>query len=423
MQHHKGLLIVLDGLGDRPIPALDNQTPLERAYTPNMDRLLASGMCGLADPLSPGVPVGTHTGTGLLFGLPVRAAIDLSRGPVEAAGIGLISQPGDVLLRCNFATLERRADGFDILDRRAGRIQSGGGELAKALDLMTLGNGITATFRQATHHRAVLKLSGRALSSRITDTDTASRYKSLGLRPCKARDPRDDRAVATAAAVNLFTERAFGILKDHPVNIERARQGKLPANGIICRSAGTRLEMPSLVNHLGLKAAVVAGEGTILGMAKLLGYEAMTHERFTSLPDTDIDMKIDRAIKALQNNDLVFLHLKGTDICSHDCDPAGKTQLIERFDKAMAPILDLDAVIGISGDHSTDCNTGRHTGDPVPSLISSAYGRVDRVEHFGERYCVGGGLGRITASNFLATLLDQMNFPQNFKSNEGGFYF
>ena len=114
----KGLLIILDGLGDRSCPALQGLTPLEAAATPNLDRLAGNGITGLVDPLCPGAPVGTHTGTGVLMGLVPADAASLARGPVEAAGIGLEVNPGDVLLRCNFATLGEDGAGLRIRDRR-----------------------------------------------------------------------------------------------------------------------------------------------------------------------------------------------------------------------------------------------------------------------------------------------------------------
>ena len=119
----KGVIIILDGLGDRPVDALDGLTPLEAAVTPNFDRLVAGGSCGLVVPFVPGMPVGTHTGTSQLMGLAPADAFDLARGPIEAIGIDLLVQPGDVTLRANFATVDQDNSGFRVRDRRAGREQ------------------------------------------------------------------------------------------------------------------------------------------------------------------------------------------------------------------------------------------------------------------------------------------------------------
>ena len=118
----KGLLIILDGLGDRPQPQLEGRTPLEAARTPHLDALVSAGLCGLVDPLQPGLPVDTHTGSGILMGLAPESARRLARGPVEAAGVGFSVRPGEVALRCNFASVESTGERWHVLDRRAGRI-------------------------------------------------------------------------------------------------------------------------------------------------------------------------------------------------------------------------------------------------------------------------------------------------------------
>ena len=96
------------------------------------------------DPLAPGVPVDTHTGTALLTGVSLRDAQFLRRGPIEAAGAGVVLQNGDVAIRCNFATIEKEGDEFLIKDRRAGRLREEEvAELAKSLQKVDLGDGIT----------------------------------------------------------------------------------------------------------------------------------------------------------------------------------------------------------------------------------------------------------------------------------------
>jgi len=414
----KGLILILDGLGDRPSPELAGLTPLEAASTPNLDYLTAGGICGLVDPLSPGVPVGTHTGTAILLGLAPRNALALARGPVEAAGIGLDAAPGDVLLRCNFATVERRGSRLSILDRRAGRIRERTHELAAAIDGVALGQGqIQVGFRPATQHRAVLRLRGPNLSPKITDTDPGSRFAELGVLESHPSDPASPSAAFTASVLNELTSIAHALLTTHAVNRERSARGSPPANGIICRSPGLVTPYRTIVGELGLKAAVVAGERTVLGLARMFQYNPIVQAGFTSLPNTDIDAKISAALTAAQDHDLIFLHIKGPDICAHDLDPNGKKNLIERVDKAIAPLVDLsdpELVIGVTGDHSTDSNTGRHSGDPVPSLLYAPLGRRDAQREFGEQSCMSGGMGRISGAGFLCGMLDAMNLLPNY---------
>ena len=422
MKTYKGLMIIIDGLGDRGIPGFGGMTPLEAADTPNMDQLASAGQCGLIDPLSPGMPVGTHTGTSMLFGLPRRAALKLPRGPVEAAGLGFSPTEDAVYIRCNFATLKQNADQLEIIDRRAGRHNQGLNQLAADLGEMDLGGDIRASLHPATQHRVVLKLSGPGLSSLISNTDPGNHYRRQGVKHCVPLQPDDPGAERTAAAINRFTHRAHEFLAQHPVNQQRMADQLLPANGVICRSPGELPQLQTLVQHLGLSAAVVSGEQTVIGLGRLFNYEVFQDPTFTALPDTDLNKKVQIAQAALKDHELVFLHIKGPDICAHDLDPAGKRTLLGRIDDAIAPLLDESLVIGITGDHSTDSNTGRHSGDPVPGLIYGPQCRIDNCREFGERSCSGGGLGRILSSDFLVSLLDQMNQLENIKLRDADFF-
>lgn len=404
----KGLLVILDGLGDRPIASLGGRTPLEAARTPNLDRLAAAGLTGLVDPLTPGVPVDTATGTGLLLGASPRSIASLARGPVEAAGVGLEIAPGDLALRCNFATLDRVDGHLVIRDRRAGRIRHGTDELASELEDVDLGGGILATLRPATQHRAVLRLSGPGLSAAISDTDPGVVDGPPRVLRSKARHRDDPRAARTAAAVNRFVEEAHARLAAHDINRDRVRRGRPPANGVITRGAGLATTSRSVIEQLGLKATVVAGESTVLGLAALLEMESITDGAFTGLPDTDVGAKIAAGLDALGRSDVAFVHIKAPDICSHDHDPEGKRDFLERLDGHLAPLIGADVAIGVTGDHSSDSTTGSHSGDPVPAILRGPGARRDGTESFGETPCMTGGLGRLTSSDYVMAFLDTM---------------
>ena len=418
----QGVLLILDGLGDRGQAPFDGATPLEAAATPNMDRLIRAGQGGLMDPLFPGVPVGTHTGTGILLGIPPTEVVHLARGPIEAAGIGLEGPEGGLLIRANLATIEATEDGFIILDRRAGRIGEEDARLLTAgLKDLDLGGGIRASLYPATQHRAVLSLRGSGLSAQVSDTDPGNLDGPTPLPPAQPlrHDPNPN---ATAAAINRFTRIAYQHLKDHPVNLQRQANGLPPANGVLCRSPGMHQQIRSLTRYLKVRSALVAGESTVTGLGRLLGFSVIESPAFTSLPDTDLTAKIAATLTALEDHDLVFLHVKGPDICAHDHDPGGKKALLERIDRAIAPLLDRGLVIGITGDHSTDCNSGRHTGDPVPSLLYAPRGRRDGCRVFGEMTCAGGALGRVSGTGFVCGLLDAMGRLHKFRGAHARYY-
>lgn len=416
----KGLLIILDGLGDRPSPALGGATPLEAARTPHLDTLARAGLCGMVDPMIPGVPVGTHTGTGILLGLAPADARRLARGTIEAAGLGLSVEQGDVTLRCNFSTLVADGGALRILDRRAGRIRHGTDELAAALSDIPMRDGIVATLHPATEHRAVLHLAGRGLTAAITNTDPGFDGVSarvLVSRPLWGDDPD---GVRTSRAVNSFVREAFRRLVNHPVNVHRQSQGLPPANGIVTRGAGMIQSARNVLHHFGVKAALVAAERTVIGLGRLFRFTVINKKGFTAACDTDLNGKVSAAIEALGSHDLVFLHIKGPDLCAHDLDPLGKKAFLEAVDRALSPLLDRDLAIAVSGDHSTDSNTGGHCGDPVPSLLRAPLSRRDAATAFGEGACMQGGLGRITGTSLLLILLDHMGCLHNFRPTDSG---
>ena len=417
----KGLVFILDGLGDRPCPQLDGKTPLEAAETPVLDALALRHQCGMMDPLLPGMPVDTHTGVGILFGLNPEQAVGLRRGPIEAAGIGLALQPGDVLWRANLASVEKTPHGYRILDRRAGRIRDEVETLCAALQNIEVAPGITASLHPATQHRTVLLFranvdnTGSAaikLSAEVSDTDPGGHDMDRGILKA-APSQATQAAQATADALNHFTDRAHEILANHPVNVARIADGLPAANGIIVRSAGGGHALENRLAKLKLKVAAVAGEMTILGLARLLDFHCCSSPRFTSLPDTDLGEKLRSAIQALQHHDLVFVHIKGTDTAAHDKDPLLKSEFIARFDRELGK-LNLDkVVVGVCADHSTDSVRGEHNGDPVPVLLCNPGGRRDRVDQYNETACVSGALGRITAQGFLTSVLDAMGALDN----------
>ena len=273
----KGLVIILDGLGDRPQKKLSGLTPLEHASTPGLDMLATSGQSGLMDPLLPGLPVDTHTGVGILFGLPPADAINLCRGPIEAAGIDLDLQVGDLLFRANLTTIEKTNSGYKIHDRRAGRINDDVSLLCHSLQDIDVGNGISASLYPATQHRCVLRLRGPRLSSNICDTDPGGKRIESGILECKANstsDSDDDsnnnsEARQTAEAVNRFTDISHHILENHPVNIKRIKNNLPAANGVITRGVGSYQDFNNLLGYLKLSVLVIAGESTIIGLGKL----------------------------------------------------------------------------------------------------------------------------------------------------------
>ena len=138
------VVLILDGLGDRPVASLGGLTPLEAASTPNLDRMASRGRFGLVDPVAAGEIPNTHSGVGLMLGLKPEQRGQLKRGPIEAAGAGLTLQRGDMAMRANLATLEDRGGRLYVTDRRAGRVTADAAGFAAVLADIDLGDRIHA---------------------------------------------------------------------------------------------------------------------------------------------------------------------------------------------------------------------------------------------------------------------------------------
>ncbi len=411
--HHKSAVLIIDGLGDLPVAGLDGKTPLEAARTPVLDRLATGGQYGLVDPIIPGEIPNTHSGAGMLLGLLPEQADRLSRGPVEASGAGRVLKAGEVAVRVNFATLVSRNDELWVTDRRAGRITSGTDELAALLSNIDLGDGVTADLVATDQHRGVLVLSGPGLNASVSDTDPGDGAMPAALKACRPLIPE---AELTATKINRFVNEAHRRLVNHPLNDVLLSEGKLPASGLITRGAGTCFSVDNILHSRGITAAVISGCNTVLGLGRTFGFDTISDPRFTADLDTDLDAKVEAVRLALQDHDMVYLHVKAPDICSHDCNPLAKRDFLQQLDKALAPLLDTQAIIAIAADHTTDSNSGFHTADPVPVLISQLESVPSSVQvkfapvKFGESACRQGTMPRQLSNEFLLNLIQRMGY-------------
>ncbi len=392
------ILVIFDGLGDRPIPEFNNLTPLEAANTPTLDQLAKEGICGLMHSLGRGIRPGSDTSHLAILGYDPKKYYN-GRGPIEVAGIGISLKEGDVALRANLGTVD---EDMIIKDRRAGRIEDVT-PFVKELTGITI-DGIEFIIEPGTGHRAGLVMRGKGLSSKISDADP----HKPGVKVEKVR-PLDNSIEAkfTAEVLNKFLEKAHDILKAHPLNIERAREKKPSANYLLVRGAGTYRPLPPFIERFGLKGCCIAGGGLYKGVARYLGFEVLEVEGATAKPNSNIKGKIEKALSVKDEFDMAFIHIKATDSLGEDGNYEGKKEFIEKADKALKPLLyESDILITITGDHSTPCALEQHSGDPVPILMRGPGIRVDDVTSFGERACSKGGLGHINGLSLMKEVLN-----------------
>jgi len=401
----KIVLIIADGLGDRPSDSLGGLTPLQAAKKYNLNLLAGEGMVGLIDPIQPGIVPGSDTSHLNYLGYdPVKYYT--GRGPFEAMGTGLQLKGGDVAFRANFATIDH--DGV-VVDRRAGRIRAGTSKLAKDLNMKI--EDVEVLFKEGTEHRAALVLRGEGINTEVSDNDPHGE----NLRPKDIIATSED-GKKTARILNEFYKRSLQILKEHPLNRERRGQGLREANAILYRGGGMVPKLPDFNQRYSIKGGYVAAVALVAGICKLVGLKDFTPPGVTGSTDTDVNKKFQYAVNALKEVDFVLVNVKGTDIAGHDGNAKAKKEFIERIDSAFESsfmkIKD-EIVICFTGDHSTPVSVREHTSDPVPILLHYPGSRMDRIREFDEDSAKGGSL-RLRGGDLMNVLLSSANLAEKY---------
>lgn len=377
-------LVVLDGLGDIATREQGEVTPLEGASTPNLDRLVGDGVAqGRMIPVAPGITPGSGPGHLALFGYdPLEYQV--GRGVIEALGLGLDLESGDVAARANFCTLDSRGV---VTDRRAGRIDTEVCEELCALlarKVRRLGDA-EVIIRAGKGHRFVVVFRGKGLEGPLSDADP--HREGLPVPTSKPLGAKSARARKTAKLVAEFYKAALPVI---------AR--KKPANGFLLRGIAHQPAIPTFEERYRLKPACIAVYPMYKGLAQLVGMTKLQG------PQT-IAQQFERYAAEYERYDFFFIHYKYTDMHGEDGNFEGKKKAIEEFDAALPILLQKKPdVLAITGDHSTPCAVRGHSWHPQPVLLHSALSGSDKLERFTETGANMGSLG-IFEAKYLIRLM------------------
>jgi 2,3-bisphosphoglycerate-independent phosphoglycerate mutase len=401
--------VLLDGCGDRPAPNLNYTTPLEAAYTPNLDKIAAISRLGTVTTVGKGIAPESDIAVFNMLGYSFEKGYP-GRGVIEAVGSGLEVRNGDLALRANLAS----ARGGRIVDRRAGRnlTQDEAELLARDLNGIIL-DGARFEFRATISYRGVLVIRAEEpLSAAISNTDPAyARVGGFGaaketsgtdhIMRC-VPESRGVGAIRAAKLVNEFSRKAQRVLDSSEVNKERIREGKLPANLVLLRDAGDHLPNPTAFEKkYGMAGTALVEMPAEVGIAKLLGM------KMVPIKDrNDVSEKARLFSSELEDGTVVYVHIKGPDEFGHDGDARGKKKNIESIDRdffSEAVRHADDLTLAVSCDHATPCTLKRHSADPVPLLVSGG-GRGDG-KRFSETNAALGSLGHLRGSDVLGKVV------------------
>lgn len=390
-----------------PIPELGNKTPLEAAKTPNMDRLAKNGVTGLMSVLGPGIRPNSDDSHLTLFGYHLPEDYP-GRGPIEAVGIGVAIEEGDVAIRGNLATVD---ENLRVIDRRAGRIEDTG-PFVNEFDGLGI-DGVKFIVKPGTGYRVVIVMRGKCLSDKISNSDVHYVTEKKVVEDWQGHrvnniQPLDNSPEAkfTAEVLQKFLDKTHEILEQNPLNKEREAKGELKGNYFLTRGPGCYRKLQTFQEKWGLSACCIAGAGLYKGLGIMVGMDLIEVPGATGLLNTDVAAKINAAKNQIKNYDFVFVHIKPADIYGENGNAIGKRDFIEKIDQAIDNVEETGAVICVTADHSTPCSHQDHSADPVPLLIYKEGMVGGGIEKFGESDCAKGSLGTIEGKDFMRIFLN-----------------
>src|SRR3974390_2708731 len=373
-------LVVLDGLGDLALRSQGYLTPLEAAATPNLDALAKDSAQGRMIPAAPGITPGSGPGHLGLFGYdPLE--FQVGRGVIEALGLGLHLQAGDLAARANFCTLDKKGI---VTDRRAGRIDTPVCEELCALlsqKVKKVGDA-EVIIRPGKGHRFVVIFRGKGLEGPLTDADPHREGLPIPqVRPVLAKSVKAKKAAKLVAG---FYKAALPVIAQ-----------KKPANGFLLRGIAHQPAIPTFQERYGLRAGCIAVYPMYKGLAQLLGMRKLEG------PQT-IAEQFERYLPEYDNYDYFFIHFKYTDMYGEDGNFEAKKKSIEEVDAALPILLKKKPeVLAITGDHSTPCAVKGHSWHPQPVLLTSPLSGTDKLERFTETGANTGSLGVFDAKYLI----------------------
>jgi 2,3-bisphosphoglycerate-independent phosphoglycerate mutase len=412
----KYLILVPDGSADWPNEGAGEKTPMEAAHMPHINGLAGRGEVGMVKTIPDGIAPGSDAANLAVMGYDPRTDLT-GRSPLETVSMGVELADEDVAFRVNLVTLkggdDADYDDLHIVDHSAGDITS---DEAKALieyidEKLGSGNpqngGRVVFYPGFSYRHALVVSEGARTASGIGDVSGEAAGYAL-TPPHDVLEQRIGEHMPKGAGSDFlyrFMKESYELLKDHPINADRARRGLNTANSLWIWGQGKRPALESFRSKFGIDGSVISAVDLIKGIGICAGLDSVHVEGATGTLDTNFSGKANKAIEAFESGkDFVYVHVEAPDECSHQGDRAGKIRALELIDsEVLVPILSYlegsgeDYRILVVPDHRTPLSIRTHSDEPVPFVIfdSREAKPVDASRVFSER---SGEKGRYFAS-------------------------
>lgn len=365
----KYILIIGDGMGDKPIEALGGKTPIEAAETPVIDRLAREGEQLLVHTVPAGYPPGSDVANLSLFGYEPEKYYT-GRAPLEAASMGVEIGRDELAFRCNLVTVHRQDGRMTMLDYSAGHISTAESTALIEAVQECCGNERFRFYPGISYrHLMILKGEPPRLNTvpphDYMDQDVTGFYNEY----------------LQVDDLKVLLEKTAAVLAEHPVNRERIVRGKNPANEIWLWGEGKSPAMETLSERFGISGSLISAVDLLKGLGVYAGLAVPEVKGATGYIDTNYEGKVEAALQALETGDLAIVHLEGPDEAGHQGILEDKVQAIRDLDsRVVAPIVESlehsgeDFRLVVTMDHYTPLSMRTHVDWPVPMVLFDSRG-------------------------------------------------
>jgi 2,3-bisphosphoglycerate-independent phosphoglycerate mutase len=389
----KYVIVIPDGCADEPIDALGGKTPLQAARIPAMNDLARRGMLALSNNTPSHLPAGSEVANLCLLGYDPDVYFT-GRAPLEAAAQGIVLGPDDWAVRCNLVTIQDQI----MVDFTADHVSTEEAtSLLASAQRELLGDGPIDSrleFVPGVSYRNLMIYRGQPGSPAPFSRETRTRAPhDLTDLPVTHDFPRglgsDTLARLMTASAELFA--------DHPVNKARVAAGKRPVTHLWLWGLGGAPNLPSFQQRFGVRGVMITAVDLLRGIAALVGWPRIEVEGATGYLDTNYAGKGQAAVKALDDYDLVCVHVEATDEASHEGRHEAKIEALEQIDRhIVAPLAEAAARHGeyrmlVMPDHPTPCSTKKHSHGMVPLVIAGAGITADTQSTYDEASAKASG--------------------------------
>ena len=368
----KYVIVIPDGCADEPIEALGGKTPLQAAQLPAMDGLATAGTLALSNNTPLHLPAGSEVANLCLLGYDPDVYFT-GRAPLEAAAQGISLGPDDWAVRCNLVTIEDQI----MVDFTADHISTPEATalLASAQQELLGDNDLDSRleFVPGVSYRNLMIYRGSPGTappfSRETRTRAPHDLTDLSVTDDFPRGPGSDTLVR-------LMNRSAELFANHPVNLARIASGKRPATNVWLWGLGGAPNLPSFEQRFGVRGVMITAVDLLRGIAALVGWPRIEVEGATGYLDTNYAGKGQAAVEALNDYDVVCVHIEAPDEASHEGRHDAKIEALEQIDKhIVAPLVEALAKHGehrmlVMPDHPTPCGTKKHSHGMVPLVMA-----------------------------------------------------